>query len=160
MSWSVQRNDSEDEAVNNTRDLNRLKRSLQKASNDLQDSRRKKLGKETLLFCSAPDIGQSSLKNSHYPFNCERVSKIFRIGTAQATGKAYPWAGDQVGFIFPGENVGMKSTDMVRPNEDNVPKTGSSVATALAAGLAAMIIHCVRIGAVYNYHKKYRVWGE
>ncbi len=28
------------------------------------------------------------------------------------------------------------------------------MATALAAGLAALIIHCVRLGAIYNYHRR------
>lgn len=156
MSWSVQRNDSTDEALNNTAHLNRLKASLEKASNDQQDAQGKKIGKETLLFCSAPDTGESSLRDTHYPFNCDGISKIFRIGAAQVTGKAYPWTGNQVEYILPGENVGMKPSDMVRPNEDKVLRTGSSVATALAAGLAAIIIHCVRLGAVYNFHKNNR----
>lgn len=153
MSWSIQKNDGTDEALNNIKHLERLKTGLAKASKEATDSQGKKIGKETLLFCSAPDTGMSSSTDTYYPFNCADISKIFRIGAAQATGKAYPWVGKQIGYILPGENVGMKPSDMVRPNEDKVLRTGSSVATALAAGLAAMIIHCVRLGAVYNFHK-------
>ncbi|KAJ4361131.1 uncharacterized protein N0V89_001700 [Didymosphaeria variabile] len=145
------------EALNNTAHLNRLKASLEKASNNQQDAQGKWFGKETLLFCSAPDTGESSSRDTHYPFNCDGISKIFRIGAAQVTGKPYPWTGNQVEYILPGENVGMKPSDMFRPNEDKVLRTGSSVATALAAGLAAMIIHCVRLGAVYNFHKNNRI---
>lgn len=154
LSWSVQKNDSLEKTLNNMADLQRLKGSLLKAGQDEQDSQGKKIGKETLLFCSAPDTGESSVTDSHYPFNCEGVSKIFRIGAAQVTGKAYPWVGTQVDYILPGEKVGMKTTDMVRPIEDKVLRTGSSVATALAAGLAAMVIHCVRLGAVYNHYQR------
>ncbi|KAM6513565.1 hypothetical protein FALCPG4_015958 [Fusarium falciforme] len=34
--------------------------------------------------------------------------------------------------------------------DDFEERTGSSVATALAAGLAALILHCVRLGAIHT----------
>jgi hypothetical protein len=153
ISWSVQRDDSDNEAKNNTVDLERLRKSLLLASSSQKNQQGKKIGKETLLFCSAPDKGQSKLKDSHYPFNCEGITKMFKIGAAQATGKEYPWTGDQVDFLLPGENVVMAPSDQSMSG-DNLPRTGSSVATALAAGLAAMIIHCVRLSALCNIDVK------
>ena len=141
MSWTVEPNQTDH--VDNSPDIKRLRSALQNAS---------RKGK-VLLFCSAPDIGQSSQEDTHFPFNCADAPKMFRIGAAKADGTKHPQAGNQVGYILPGENVSMRPDDMANPNEDKIPRTGSSVATALAAGLAAMIIHCVRLGAVHDFHK-------
>ena len=113
--------------------------------------------KNILVFCSAPDIGAlGSADLSRYcPFGCSSLSgKIFKIGAAKADGTMYPWAGDSgsVNFILPGHNVEYREDDKTNEVDENIPKTGSSVATALAAGLAALIIHCVRLGAIYNHH--------
>ncbi|KAK0750615.1 hypothetical protein B0T18DRAFT_428538 [Schizothecium vesticola] len=64
------------------------------------------------------------------------------------------WADDprSIYFILPGHNVELREGDRIR-EEDGIPKTGSSVATALAAGLTALIIHYVRLGAVYSWHR-------
>lgn len=148
MSWSVQRNNNE--GVSNESDLTRLVAALKKASNDERDKKGKKKGKEILLFCSAADLGQSNLKNTHYPFNCEEIPKMFKIGAAKADGTKYSWTGNQVDFILPGEEVRMREKDMAGLDQDTILRTGSSVATALAAGLAAMIIHSVKQGAVYH----------
>lgn len=148
MSWSVQPNNTE--GASNKSDLGRLVAALQKVSNVERDKTGKKKAKEILLFCSAADHGQFNLKNTHYPFNCDEIPKMFKIGAAKADGTKYPWTGNQVDFILPGEEVQMRGKDMAGLDQDPVPKTGSSVATALAAGLAAMIIHSVKQGAVYH----------
>lgn len=142
MSWTIQRNVEEEK--NNTADIARLEDALKAA-----------VDKKKLVFCSAPDIGEASreLLSHYYPFGCAGVSSsIFRIGAAKADGSIYGWAGnpDMVDFILPGHNVEVREEDRVDEEQDT-PKTGSSVATALAAGLAALVIHCVRLGAVYNW---------
>ena len=142
MSWTVQKNVDLDN--DNLPDIQRLENALKLA-----------VQKNMLLFCSAPDIGEASreLLGLYYPFGCSGVSDgIFRIGAAKADGSMYGWSGrgDSVDFILPGHNVEVREEDKIS-EEPDAPLTGSSVATALAAGLAALIIHCVRLGAVYNW---------
>ena len=147
MSWTVQCKNTRH--GDNSTDLGRLKQALVNATKSDKD----KPSKEILLFCSAPDKGQSNAKNTYYPFDCTELHKVFRIGAAKADGSAHSLVDSKVDFLLPGEKVIMKESDMVIPEEDATPRTGSSLATAHAAGLAAMILHCVRMGAVYNYYK-------
>ncbi|PMD30165.1 hypothetical protein L207DRAFT_641753 [Hyaloscypha variabilis F] len=115
----------------------------------LTDALESAVKSQTLMFCSSPDRGE--FKTLHYPtaYNPER---FFRIGAAKDTGAAFDRAGpiDSLDFILPG-------VDVVRNHStprlcDKVKKirsdTGSSVATALAAGLAATIIYCVKACAL------------
>lgn len=144
MSWTVQ--DLEDDHDNKVEDIARLRSALDRA-----------VKAKILLFCSAPDIGAASpqVLSSYYPFGYSAISdSMFKIGAAKADGSMYGWAGDprSVDFILPGHNVELREGDRIH-EEDDIPKTGSSVATALAAGLAALIIHCVRLGAVYSWHR-------
>ena len=145
MSWTIQKSD--DAENSNAADLERLKTALERAVKD-----------EIVIFCSAPDIGNvdDQTLSSHYPFGCKTLAGgIFRIGAAKADGTIYSWTGDPrtVDFILPGHNVELSKSDRI-VEEDDIPKTGSSVATALAAGLAALIVHCVRLGAIYNFKRR------
>ena len=141
MSWTIKKNDSD----NSKKGIERLKNVL---------STCEAKGK-SLLFCSAPDIGQPSAADNYYPFGCTEVAKKFKIGAATADGSVYPWAGKEIDYILPGENVVLRQEDQgYHQSIQNCPKTGSSVAAALAAGLAALIIHCVRLGAIYNSSKE------
>ncbi|KAK3983956.1 hypothetical protein QBC44DRAFT_302234 [Cladorrhinum sp. PSN332] len=147
MSWTIQRRT--DEERNNSADIERLEKALKSA-----------VDQKRLIFCAAPDIGTTSreLLEPYYPFSCPGISdSIFKIGGATSDGRMYRWSGDlrSVDFILPGEGVEIREKDRVR-EQDDIPKTGSSVATALAAGLAALIIHCVRLGAIYNFHSSNR----
>ncbi|KAF1954929.1 hypothetical protein CC80DRAFT_594587 [Byssothecium circinans] len=139
MSWSIVRNDSG--YSNNTEALTKLQSALLAASH------------KSLLFCSSPDIGAATSANTYYPFGCPEIKKMFKIGAAKADGTRYGWSGNECDFILPGENVEVKENHhMICSDELDMVSTGSSVATALAAGLAALILHCVRLGAIYNVH--------
>ncbi|KAF2012823.1 hypothetical protein BU24DRAFT_465179 [Aaosphaeria arxii CBS 175.79] len=144
MSWTIQRSDDEEKAAESNAHLKRLQSALERAQKN-----------NTMLFCSAPDVGASSRQSmtSFYPFG-RPIPHMFKIGAAKADGSMYGWAGnsDQVDFILPGHNVMLREGDKIS-EEDDIPKTGSSVATALAAGLAALIIQCVRLGALHNHVK-------
>lgn len=142
MSWTIRRPDD----GSNRKDLDDLQEALENAARN-----------HIIVFCSAPDIGQSDLNtlDSYYPFSYKPVShRIFKIGAANANGSIYPWVGspDNVDYILPGHDVAIREGDRISA-EDDVPKTGSSVATALAAGLAALLVHCVRLGAIYNHYR-------
>ncbi|KAM0565038.1 hypothetical protein ACHAP9_008779 [Verticillium nonalfalfae] len=103
-----------------------------------------------LMFCSSSDGGHYS--DTDYPSASARDS-LFRIGAAQDDGLPYSWAGpvDKLDYIFPGVEVVQRSS---RPAPGTLakwkPETGSSIATALAAGLAALVVYCVKIGALHT----------
>lgn len=101
-----------------------------------------------LLFCSAGDKGAHD--DSDYPA-ASYPSKIFKIGAAKANGNIWDWVGgiNNVDFIIPGHEVSenAQGDDLVRTTR---PQTGSSIATALGAGLAALIISCVQLAAMHT----------
>jgi hypothetical protein len=101
-----------------------------------------------LIFCSAGDTGAH--QDTDYPaaFN---PNKVFRIGAAKANGNVWDWAGNlnNLDFIIPGHEV-LERTPGDAPLQNFQPQTGSSVATALGAGLAALIISCVKLGAMHT----------
>jgi hypothetical protein len=137
MSWSIKNDGNASELV----DLERLENKLRHCAN---------AGKP-LLFCSVPDIGQSS-SDLYYPFGCNDVQNKFKIGAATADGGTNSWTGKETTYNLPGTNISLRKGDKLEEEEIS-PKTGSSIATALAAGLAALVIHCVRLGAIYNDQK-------
>ncbi|KXH67609.1 hypothetical protein CSAL01_03648 [Colletotrichum salicis] len=93
-------------------------------------------------------------------------AKVLCIGAADPHGQVWPEVTDQNGlnYVFPGmdikdvfeddghesdsisEALGSQISDLVTRNG----RTGSSVATALAAGLAALLIHCTKLGYYYT----------
>lgn len=100
-----------------------------------EDAMRKAASRNVLMFCSSPDEGKFQTK--YYP-SATQPDKVFRIGAAYDDGGAFRYAGKDVDFIFPGVEVSNTKTSA----------TGSSIATALAAGLAATIIYCFKISAL------------
>lgn len=104
------------------------------------------------MFCSSPDEGKFT--ELDYPSGPWR-SRFFRIGAARADGTVFEWTPDDgISFVLPGvdvvkEQAGRTSSEtqsfgVTSRVADFKYETGSSVATALAAGLAAMIIYCVK----------------
>ncbi|EHK48130.1 hypothetical protein TRIATDRAFT_172115, partial [Trichoderma atroviride IMI 206040] len=107
---------------------------------------------KVLMFCSSPDEGKFT--ELDYPSGPWR-DHFFRIGAARADGTVFEWTPDDgISFVLPGvdvvkEQAGRTSSEtqslgVTSRVADFKYETGSSVATALAAGLAAMIIYCVK----------------
>jgi len=90
-----------------------------------------------LMFCAASDKGAKFTDT----FPSRASNCIFTIGAADATGAVDAWVGNplNVNFTFPGTNVDVDDSALGK----NV--TGSSIATAYAAGLAALILYIVQI---------------
>jgi hypothetical protein len=108
--------------------------------------------RRVLMFCSSPDEGKFS--ESDYPSGPWR-DRFFRIGAASADGTVFGWTPeDGITYVLPGVDVVREqaaSSSFEARSMRGIPnrmvefhETGSSVATALAAGLAAMIIYCVK----------------
>lgn len=128
MSWTIER------TPHNEIDILELESAIAAAAKE-----------QILMFCAANDQGIA--RNHSFP--AASTKHIFKIGAAEASGEMWKWVGDpaDVDFIFPGHNVVKE-----RPNDAPVEKcrtlTGSSVATAIAAGLAALVLYCVQLGAL------------
>ncbi|RAH64892.1 subtilisin-like protein [Aspergillus aculeatinus CBS 121060] len=98
--------------------------------------------KGILMFCSASDKGAHQCGT--YP--SKRIKSIFTIGAATPDGQPNSRVGDiaAVDYLLPGELVeGEQSPDLLDTKVEYF--TGSSIATALAAGLAALILYCAQI---------------
>ncbi|KAL7949471.1 hypothetical protein V8C42DRAFT_351045 [Trichoderma barbatum] len=100
---------------------------------------------KVLMFCSSSDQISTTL---HYPSAYKR-SQFLLIGAAHDDGSAYGHAGRDNDFIFPGVNV--RTNDgaslpsyLATKTFLTTESTGSSIATALAAGFAAIIIYCFK----------------
>ncbi|KAH6715880.1 hypothetical protein BKA61DRAFT_334368 [Leptodontidium sp. MPI-SDFR-AT-0119] len=108
-----------------------------------------------LMFCAANDQGVAADRS--FPAACGGTKHLFKIGAAEASGTVWKWVGDpaDVDFIFPGHNV-IKDRPNNAPLEKCKTLTGSSVATAFAAGLAALVLYCVQLGALNTQELKDR----
>ncbi|KAI0437606.1 hypothetical protein F4803DRAFT_565896 [Xylaria telfairii] len=143
MSWTVRHQIGSDE--NNSSDITRIRNALHRATTN-----------EKLVFCSAPDRGDISLNelSSYLPIG-SGIPGLFRIGAAKADNTPWPQAGGRkiVDYVLPGHHVTEKEGDEVFQKNKSL-KSGSSIATALAAGLAALMIHIVRMAAIRTYELK------
>ncbi|KAK4194262.1 putative intracellular serine protease [Triangularia verruculosa] len=125
MSWTIEPSEPE------TRDDKQLEAAIKAAAD-----------KGILMFCSAPDRGAK--QNATYPFKAA-PGKTFTIGAASVYGNSVPSVGrlDGITFTLPGDKVSVPGSERVSlPFRE---PSGSSVATALGAGLAALILYCVKV---------------
>lgn len=118
-----------------------------------------------IMFCAASDDGNRGQHGrSEFPHGSN--NDIFCIGAADSSGQVWPEVTDKSGlhFIFPGADI----KDVFEDDGDNSRveaaskngrlgdlmskngRTGSSVATALAAGLAALLMHCTKLRLYYQ----------
>ncbi|KAI3325915.1 subtilisin-like protein [Xylariaceae sp. AK1471] len=122
----------------------------ERARADLDSAIALAVSHKILLFCSASDSG--AREDVSYPFTAS-PRHIFRIGGAYASGATDADVGStsRIDFTFPGNNVEVASSFAGGGGggggggEKFKYRTGSSVATALAAGLAALILYCVQV---------------
>ncbi|KAI1775575.1 hypothetical protein F4818DRAFT_382181 [Hypoxylon cercidicola] len=121
MSWNIERSRS------NEADIDALASQIKIAANH-----------NIIMYCAAQDKGQ--LGNSEievYPEGSD-TTKLKIVGAADPTGHPLNIVDtDKVHYLFPGEVV---------LENDGKTITGSSAATALAAGTAAMILFCYELG--------------
>jgi hypothetical protein len=123
MSWTIESNNRDD--INN--DLEDLHTSIKLADRE-----------GILMFCSASDQGSNSL-DTCYP---GAWKTCIRIGAATETGDKFSWVHEgQVDFLLPGE-ITLGDSTLGAPNQ-----SGSSVATAIASGLAGLLLLCSRLVA-------------
>lgn len=96
-----------------------------------------------IMLCASSDQGETG-NDETYPYDANRAN-IIRIGAATALGSNADYVNKhQVDFLFPGHEILLGGSTPDKELGD-VHK-GSSIATAIAAGLAAMVLECIRIG--------------
>ncbi|KAF5012668.1 hypothetical protein FDECE_1299 [Fusarium decemcellulare] len=106
---------------------------------------------KVLMFCSSPDSGIN--EDDSYPSSF-RPDSLFRVGAARDDGKAFDTsrAASTLDFLFPGvEVVVLHDIDSSRRSSDATridTATGSSIAAALGAGLAATLIYCFKVASL------------
>jgi subtilisin family serine protease len=132
MSWTIEKDDK------NKQDIEKLEKAIGEAAEN-----------NILMFCAATDQGATS--DQSYPAATASTKNIFKIGAAEASGAAIKQLRDPtlIDFFFPGHQVVRE-----RHDDPSISKytalTGSSVATALASGLAAVMLYCVQFSAIAN----------
>jgi hypothetical protein len=145
MSWAIDEQDAslmqEDKLIRRQRE-ERLRQAIQLAAD-----------KDILLFCANPDKGAVYTKNKTYPWVLSQSGtsvNIFCIGAATQEKVSWPQISDKddsCDYLLPGVNLGIQVEGTSSKNTENPPEkwqqySGSSLSCALAAGLAAMILHC------------------
>ncbi|KAF4426487.1 hypothetical protein CFRS1_v009816 [Colletotrichum fructicola] len=117
-----------------------------------------------LLFCANPDKNKPGnlpyKSNKTYPKSLVSEQTLFCIGAATPEGK--PWerihqSDQSCDFILPGVKLRVDIPELVttskRQGAGKPPKewhdhSGSSLSCALAAGLAAMVLHCTLVNGL------------
>jgi hypothetical protein len=98
----------------------------ERLQNAISDARRHNI----LMYCAASEKKATKSGNKYWPSSCEDT---FSIGAASENRVAMNYVDSDAQFLFPSENVLANKRD-----------GGSSAATALAAGLASLILFCLK----------------
>lgn len=124
MSWTIEKSEENEEK--------------KKALIDLDDALEEAAKKDILMFCAARDEGLENPKQVPYPA-ASRTKNIMIIGAAGPSGTISAWVNpNAIHFLFPGIDLRSARPDWMPPEMPTVD--GSSTATALASGLAALLL--------------------
>ena len=96
--------------------------------------------KRIIMFCASIDEGVTALDNT-YP---GKMDSCIKIGASTGTGAKLSWVSDH-DFLFPGEVPKPAASETNLWTSSHVGSSGSSVSTALAAGLAGVLLYCDRL---------------
>ncbi|KAL8918039.1 MAG: hypothetical protein Q9172_005576 [Xanthocarpia lactea] len=122
MSWNVQRTEGIGKDPGNLDEATQLGKAIDFAAKE----------KNILMYCAAGDQKGAISSTKWVPCDSENT---ISIGATDINGimKGYVVDNKKLAYLFPGENI-LKETD------DDSKDVGNSGATALAAGLAAMVL--------------------
>lgn len=112
---------------------------------DLQTAIKLALENKILMFGAASDQGSNDNPDLIFPL---ASGSIFCIGAAKTSGQAEDSSERDSHYVFPGTTLEIMSRMRSRskdPQGSAEMLLSSSCATALAAGLTALILHCVEI---------------
>jgi hypothetical protein len=92
-----------------------------------------------LFFCSTADIGLVSVKVWPADF-----PPCISVAASDANGRPRPQSREEVDLLVSGQDIMADGPDYIR-KQTKQPVSGSSVATALAAGIASLILYISQI---------------
>ena len=105
---------------------------------ELEDSIKNAYDNGITMFCAASDHGRTSESAAEDDLPAAFLYPL-KIGAARADGHAWGNVGyEKIDYYLPGHKIVL---DDYRPAEGQ-PQSGSSLATAVAAGLAALVQYC------------------
>ena len=129
MSWTIESNDP-------ASDITGLEEAIKEAA-----------AKGIVLLCAFSDQGNVSASSKCYP---GAFDKTITIGAATKSGQPCTWVNKaMVDLLLPGEHIIVEQ----RPEASTKPHNGSSLSTALAAGLVALLLHLIQL-VDPSQHKK------
>ncbi|KAL7952202.1 hypothetical protein V8C34DRAFT_299870 [Trichoderma compactum] len=109
---------------------------------DLETALNNALEAKTILFCSATDQGRRPGHKTYPAEIMKSTANRIRVGASTGTGEKLTWVSEpDTDFHLPGENVQPAEPDQWL---QGLPY-GSSISTALAAGLAGVLLYCDRL---------------
>ncbi len=121
MSWSIHRP--------NIHDTKRV---------EFENSIKKAYDQDITMFCAASDHGRNAESATKGDLPAAFIYPV-KVGAARADGNAWAQVGyEDVNFYLPGHKIVL---DDYQPAKGQ-PQSGSSLATAIAAGLAALLQYC------------------
>lgn len=120
MSWSLVRKDGSDGSPSNAEQIRLLDEQIQEAAR-----------RGIIMYCAAADESYYGSNKELYPKKAD-TEHIKAVGSAMENGQPSNFVdASQVDYLFPGEEI-----------KGLGDKKGSSAATAIASGLAALILWC------------------
>jgi hypothetical protein len=127
MSWTIETSEDATLGGKKNEPISRLQEAIKEANS-----------RGIIMFCSASDQGGSS-KVHCYPGAFQ--NQCIRIGSSSSSDNASVWVNpSQVDFLLPGERILIRDSDGTSEYQ-----TGSSFATAVAAGLGGLLIYCTLV---------------
>lgn len=123
---------------------------LRKKNARLEQAIRAAVEKDILIFCSTPDSGSHS-GPSIFPANYENV---ITVSAADPFGGVRPESCQDVHLMLGGEDIPADGPHFM--SDYAALQTGSSVATALAAGLASLCLFLARMANVDGSGDKFK----
>jgi hypothetical protein len=128
-------------AVTKEVDIISMSWTIESNSDDVEDFRKAikaASDKGIIMFCAFSDQGNVH-KDNCFP---SAFDSTLTIGAATALGSPCTWVNtENVAFLLPGEHITID-----RNAEESVkPESGSSIATALAAGLASLLLYIAQL---------------
>jgi subtilisin family serine protease len=131
MSWNVRRTEKTADDLGNEAEVMELETAINSAATN----------QNILIYCAAGDQ-KGGISKSMKWVPCD-FNNTISIGATDIHGTKKPYVVDneRLGYLFPGENI-LKETD--KDSKD----VGNSGATALAAGLAAMVLFFSRANGI------------
>jgi Subtilase family len=140
MSWSI----DVESGRNENKQVEPLRQAIQEAVTN-----------KILLFCANPDRGRGYTANKTYPrYSDDKL--VFCVGAATQSGHRWDKIDpddNSCDLYLPGVDLGIP-VETMNPNRKGHPPnkwdkySGSSLACALAAGLAAMVLHTAKVSGV------------